>query len=162
MALLNELGALLQQISNGHVPSSPEEAHAHYDQIASGTPHEQLATAIGPAIAGLGGSTLKDRIATSATQMTTDQRGSIVGTLLSGLGGNAAAILSQLGINPSVAAAPAQASPQDVGVLAQHAQQTNPDLFNRAMQVYARHPTLVKALGTIAIAKIAQQLTRQR
>ena len=47
------------------------------------------------------------------------------------------------------------------GSLAAHVQQERPEIFNKAMAVYAQHPMLVKALGAVAIAKIAQQLTRQ-
>ena len=44
MALVNQIGDLLRQYANGHVAATPEEAHAHYDQIASNVPSSQLAS----------------------------------------------------------------------------------------------------------------------
>jgi hypothetical protein len=61
-----------------------------------------------------------------------------------------------------VAQRPQDASPQDVATVAAHAQADRPAVFNQAMEFYARHPTLVKVLGTLVIAKIAQQLPGTR
>ena len=44
--------------------------------------------------------------------------------------------------------------------LAAHAQATNPGLLQEAMSFYSQHPTLVKAFGTVAIAKIASSLSQ--
>src|SRR3954452_15989714 len=104
------------------------------------------------------------RVQNSATEMNADQRGQFVRVLLNGLagsGGNVSALLRQLGINNQIESNPQPASPTDVAKLATHAQQTRPDVFNQAMQFYAQHPTLVKVLGTMAIAKIAQRLSER-
>jgi len=68
----------------------------------------------------------------------------------------------EIGVSPKVADDPRQASPEEVGKVAAYAKEERPDLFHRAMGFYAEHPTLVKVLGTLAIASIAKNLYHQR
>lgn len=158
MSFLDQVGGLLNNLSGGNL--SEQETHAHYDQIAQQVPQDQLGTAIGPALSNLDNSELQSRVADSAGQMSPQQKGNLVQSLLGGLGGGGAigSILSQLGINQNVANDPQSASPEEVGKLAAHAKENNPGLFQKAMSFYSEHPTLVKALGAVAIAQIARHL----
>ena len=160
MSLFDQLGGVLSNVMGGNL--SEQQAHDHYDQIASTVPQNQLGAAIGPALASLGAGELQQRISNSATQMDPQQRGNLMQTLLGGLGnaGNVGGLLSQLGISPSVQNNPQSATPDEVGKLAAHTQANNPDLFHEAMSFYSAHPTLVKALGTAAIAGIARHLAQ--
>lgn len=161
MALFDQLGGLLSNVMGGNL--SEQETHDHYDQIAQSVPPQTLGNVIGPALASLGAGEVQQRVANSATQMSPDQRGNIVQSLLGGFGSsglNIGSLLGQLGVNPAVATNPQAASPDDVAKLATHAQTTNPGLFQDAMSIYSQHPTLVKALGTMVIAKIASQLSQ--
>ncbi len=161
MALLDQLGGLLSNVMSGNL--SEQETHDHYDQIAQAVPQQTLAGAIGPALAGLGAGQLQQGVASSAAQMSPDQRGGLVGTLLGGLGSsgmNIGSLLGQLGINQAVATNPQSATPEETAKLAAHAQANNPGVFQDAMSFYSAHPTLVKALGTVAIAKIASSLSQ--
>ena len=161
MALLDQLGGLLSNVMGGNL--SEQETHEHYDQIAQSVPQQTLGGVIGPALASLGAGEMQQGVANSAAQMSPGQRGGIVQSLLGGFGSsgmNVGALLGQLGVNQAVANNPQSASPDDVARLASHAQATNPGLLQEAMSVYAQHPTLVKALGTMAIAKIASQLSQ--
>jgi hypothetical protein len=163
MSFLDQLGPLLQQYAGGQAAATDAEAHAHYDQITSAVPPHELGRAIGPALTTLPAPDLRDRVSASASAaaMTADQRGSLVQTLLAGFGPQVGSLLAMLGLNPALAQNPSQATPADAGALAAHVKEARPDIFNQAMAVYAQHPTLVKVLGSIAIAKIAQQLTRR-
>lgn len=161
MSFLDQLGPLLQQYAGGQPAASDADAHAHYDQITAAVPQHQLAPAITAGLNTLPEDEVRDRVATSANQMSAPQRGSLVQTMIDGLGPNVASVLAQLGLNPALAQDPNQATGADAGSLAAHVQQERPEIFNKAMAVYAQHPMLVKALGAVAIAKIAQQLTRQ-
>lgn len=161
MALLDQIGGLLQQYSNGG-NISPDQARRDYDKISTAVPPNVLGAAIGPALSSLGRQEVQTRIYNSATEMTPSIRGQFVERLLSAIGGsgtNVTAMLSQLGINPNVAARPDQATPEDAAKMAAHVHDTKPDVFNQAMHFYSQHPTLVKVLGTMAIAKIAQHLS---
>jgi len=162
MAFLDQIGGLLEQYSAGSNVTR-EQAHNDYDTIASAVPGHVLGSVIGPALSSLGRDEVHERILNSATEMTPSIRGQFFDTLLNAIGsngGNVASILNQLGIDQSVMNRPQQASPEDVAKVAAHAQQTHPDAFNQAMSFFKQHPTLVKVLGTMAIAKIAQQLSR--
>ena len=147
MALFDQLGGLLSNVMGGNL--NEQDTHAHYDQIAQAVPQSTLGSAIGPALAGLESGDLQQRVSNSAGQMSPDQRGNLVQSLL-----------GQLGINQGVANNPQSATPDEVAKLAAHAQTTNPGIFQEAMSFYSAHPTLVKALGTVVIAKIASNLSQ--
>ena len=160
MSLLDQLSGVLSNVMGGNL--SEQQAGEHYDQIHGTVPQNQLGAVIGPALASLGGSQVQQSVTNSAAQMDSQQRGNMMQTLLGGLGGtgNLGGILSQLGISPSVQHDPQSASPDDLGKLAAHAQENNPDVFHQAMSFYSAHPTLVKALGAAAIAGIARHLSK--
>jgi hypothetical protein len=54
-----------------------------------------------------------------------------------------------------------QITPEQVQILANHAEQTNPGIIDQMSSFYAEHPTLVKTVGSaalaIALAKIAER-----
>ena len=162
MALFDQLSGLLGSVMNGNL--SEQETHQHYDQIAQNTPPQSLGTAIGSALGGLTTGDVQQRVANSANQMSPQQRGGVVESLLGGLGSsgmNIGGLLSQLGVNQNVAANPQSATPDEVAALAAHAHATDPGILQQAMSVYAAHPTLVKALGSVVIAGIASHLSKQ-
>ncbi len=161
MALFDQLSGLLGNVMGGNL--SEQDTHAHYDQIAQSVPQSTLGSAIGPALAGLESGDLQQRVGNSAAQMSPDQRGNLVQTLLGGLGSsgmNIGSLLGQLGVNQGVANNPQSATPDEVAKLAAHTQATNPGVFGEAMSFYSAHPTLVKALGSVVIAKIASNLSQ--
>jgi hypothetical protein len=51
-----------------------------------------------------------------------------------------------------------QLSPADVQALANHAEQHDPSIIDRAGAFYAQHPTLVKSLGAAALAMTLSHL----
>ncbi len=163
MAFMDQIGGLLQQYSQG-VAVPREQARQDYDRIAEAVPPGVLASVIGPALSSLGAPQVEERVRNSATEMSEPVRGQFVQQLLGALTGggvNLPAVLGQLGISPRVAQQPQAATPEDVGKLAAHVQQTRPDLFNQAMSFFKDHPMLVKVLGAVAVAKIAQHLSQQ-
>jgi hypothetical protein len=166
MSFSDQIGSILSQYQSGATPDRAQ-AHEHYDEIARNVPQNVLESTIGPAVSSLDPQLLEERIARSASQMTPDQRGSFLQTILGGLAAGAAggalpSLLSRIGASPSIATNPSQASPEDVAKVATYAKENQPDLFHRAMGFYAQHPTLVKVLGTLAIASIAKNLAGGR
>lgn len=161
MSLFDQLSGVFSNVMGGNL--SDQETHQHYDQIANQVPRDQLGAAIGPAMSNMESGDVQQRVANSAAQMNPQQRGNLLQTLLGGLGGsggNLGGMLSQLGIDPSVQNNPQNASPEDLGRVAAHAQTNSPDVFHKAMEFYSAHPTLVKALGTAVIAGIARNLSK--
>jgi len=53
-----------------------------------------------------------------------------------------------------------QVSPEAVHDLAQHAEKNNPSILDTASSFYAQHPTLVKSLGTVALASVMSHMSR--
>ena len=162
MALFDQLSGLLGNLAGGNL--SEQETHAHYDQIAQSVPPQTLSSAIGSALGGMETNEVQQRVGNSAAQMSPQQRGGMVQSLLGGLGSsgmNIGSLLSQLGINQNVAANPQSATPDEVAKLASQAHATNPGILQEAMSVYAEHPTLVKALGTVVMAQIGRHLANQ-
>src|SRR5205814_7973545 len=157
----DQIGGLLQQYAGPNPNVSRDQARNDYDTIASAVPNDVLGSIIGPALSSLGRDQVQERIGNSASEMTPALRGQFLQTLLNAAGGgaNVASILTQLGIDRNVATNPQQASPDDVAKVAAHVHDTRPDAFNQAMGFFSQHPTLVKVLGTMAIAQIAQHLS---
>ncbi|MDB5034626.1 MAG: hypothetical protein JWQ98_1867 [Chlorobi bacterium] len=159
---MDQIGGLIGQYVNGGGATTREEARDHYDQIAGAVPEGVLGSVIGPALSELGSDQVRERVYNSATEMTPQQRGGLLGSLLGGLsssGIDLSSLLGKLGISHNVADNPETASPEDVAKVAAHAQENNPGVFQQAMGFYAKHPTLVKILGTMAIASIAKRLS---
>lgn len=164
MGFLDAIAGVLDRYRTGTAAASPEEAHRHYDQIAENVPKDVLASTIGPALGSLATPEVEEKVARSAASMSPEQRAGFLSDLLSGLGAGAGlqALLNQIGVSPSVAQNPQNATPQDVAKVAGYTKDNNPDLFHEAMGFYAEHPTLVKVMGTMAIAAIAQHLSGGR
>jgi hypothetical protein len=163
MTFMDQISGVLQQYAHGTAVSR-EQARRDYDQIAQTVPPQVLAPVIGPALSSLGGQQVEERVRNSASEMSESVRGQFVQQLLSAVSGaglNLPSLLNQLGISPVVARQPQRATPDEVGKLAAHVQQTRPDVFNQAMAFFKDHPALVKVLGALAVAKIAQHLARQ-
>ncbi len=160
MSILDQLSGLFNNVAGGNL--SQQETHDHYDQIAQQVPQQSLGAAIGPALSSLSNDEVQQKVLNSAQQMSPEQKGGITQSLLGALaGGNLSGILSQLGISPSVASNPQSASPDEIAKLAGQAHATNPGLFEQAASFYSAHPTLIKAMGTVVIAKIVGNLARQ-
>jgi hypothetical protein len=164
MAFLDQIGGLLDQYASGQGAASREEAQQHYDQIARHVPPDVLRGEIGPALGGLDASQVEERVGRSAAQMTPEQRGGMLSGLLGGLAGAGGLrdVLGRIGVDPTVASNPQNASPQDVAKVAAYAKDNRPDLFHKAMGFYAEHPMLVKTMGTLAVAAIAKRLAGGR
>ena len=105
---LDRIGGLLDQYASGQGAATREEAHEHYDEIARHVPPDVLRGTIGPAIGGLEGSQVEDRIRRSASEMTPEQRGGMLSQLLGGLAGAGGMrdVLGRVGVDPSVASNP--------------------------------------------------------
>src|SRR5437588_9605639 len=117
MALVDQIGGLLQQYAAANPNVSREQARNDYDTIASAVPKDVLGSVIGPALGSLGRDQVQERIGNSASEMTPALRGEFLQTLLNAVGGggaNVASLLAQLGIDRNVANNPQQASPADV------------------------------------------------
>jgi hypothetical protein len=177
-----DLGSLLQQYIGG--TAGPQQAEQHFDQASQSASSDVLSAGLAamfrsdqtPAFGQMAGQLfgqanpnqqagmLNQLIASMGPAVLASllNRGGSGGGALGGLGG----LLGQLtggGQDAPAALTPAQASqitPEQVQVLANHAEQSDPSIVDQMSSFYAEHPTLVKTVGSaalaIALAKIAE------
>ena len=172
-----DLGSLLQQYLGGG--SSPQ-ADQHFDQAAMNTPPDILSGALasmfrsdqtpafGQMAGQLFGQSNPNQQAGMLNAILASLGPAVLGSLLNrsggGLGG-LGGLLGQLtgggsGVPQLSPAQASQVTPDEVQILADHAEKTNPSIVDQLSNFYAQHPTLVKTVGSaalsIALAKIAE------
>lgn len=174
-----DLGSLLQQYIGG---GSSSQAEAHFDQAAQHASPDVLSGALAsmfrsdqtPAFGQMAGQLFgQSNPNQQASMLNTILAGmgpAVLGSLLSRSGGAGGALdglgglLGQLtgggGVPQLSPAQASQITPDQVQILAQHAEQNNPGIIDQVSNFYAQHPTLVKTVGgaalSIALAKIAE------
>ena len=167
-----DLGNLLQKYLNPSAAPSAD-ASAHFDQVAQHASPEVMGQGISDALRSDQTPPLGQMVSSIFSNANPQQQAGmlnqILGSLgpgaLSSLGGGALGGLAGAlgGARPQVTPEQAsQISPQQVQDLANHAEKTSPDIFDKLGSFYAEHPQLVKTLGsaalTIALAKMANRM----
>lgn len=178
-----DLGNLLQQYLGGAAAPNPQQTEAHFDQAAQGAPTDVLSSALSamfksdqtPAFGQMAGQMFgqanPNQQAGMLNSMIASMGPAVLASLLSkggspggGVLGNLGGLLGQLtggGAAPQLTPAQAsQLSPEQVQVIADHAEKANPGIIDQMSAFYAEHPTLVKTVGgaalSIALAKMAE------
>ena len=167
-----DLGNLLQKYLNPSAAPSAD-ASAHFDQVAQHASPEVMGQGISDALRSDQTPPLGQMVSSIFSNANPQQQAGMLNQILGSLGPGA---LSSLGsgalgglagalggarpqITPEQAS---QISPQQVQDLANHAEKTSPDIFDKLGSFYAEHPQLVKTLGsaalTIALAKMANRM----
>jgi hypothetical protein len=170
-----DLGSLLSQFVGGANPAAtPDQFH----EVAQNAPPDLLSQglsamfrsdktpAFGEMAGQLFGQANPGQQANMLNQLLSGMGPSVLASLLGGSGGGAlGGILGQF--TQGGAAAPvltpeqaSQLTPEQVQVIASHAEQHNPGIIDKMSSFYAEHPGLIKTLGsaalTIALAKMAE------
>lgn len=164
MGIFDDLGGVLQQYRNGAGPANPQDAMTHYQQAASETSPSILSGALQQIFRSPQTGTFGQNVSSMFGQSNPNQRAGILNVLLSsGVGGGLA---SMLGLAPGTTqVSPQQAQqiqPAVVEQAANHAQNQNPSIVDRASEFYSQHPTLVQALGTGAAIMAVQHILNNR
>lgn len=163
-----DLGNLLQKYLNP--PAAPSaDASTHFDQVAQHASPDVMGQGIADALRSDQtpplGQMVSDMFAKATPQQQAGMLNQILGSVspgvLASLGG-AAGALATTGAAPVTPQQASQLSPQQVQDIANHAEKSNPDIFDKLGSFYAEHPQLVKTLGsaalTIALAKMANRM----
>ncbi len=171
-----DLGSLLSQFTGGGTAAGATD---HFDKVAqSASPdllsqglsamfHSDQTPPFGQMAGQLFGQANPSQQAGMLNQILGSMGPGVLGSLVSGAqGGGLGAIVGQLtqgGAAPS-AITPDQASkltPEQVQVIASHAEQNNPGIVDEMSSFYAQHAGLIKTLGgaalMIALAKMAEK-----
>jgi len=166
MNWMNELGGILQQYTGagaGAAPA-PEDIHDHFDQTAQAAPPETLADGLSAAFRSDETPEFGQMVASLFGQSNGQQRAGILNTLISAVGPSVAARLfagkglSGLagllggGQTQITAEQAEQVSPEVAQEIAAHAEKHDPSIIDTVSNFYAEHPTLIKSLGSAALA----------
>jgi hypothetical protein len=171
MSLVDRIGDLLKQVTNGNAPAA--EVDAAYDQVAGALPKEALADGLSHAFRSEQTPPFEHMVSGLFENSTPDQKAGFVNHLLGVLGpaGFGEALRSAgIGIGPQALPsdgnlAPQQAarlSPESVQVLARQAAAKEPSIIDQAANFYAQHPTLVKTIGAGALALLMSRISTSR
>ena len=175
-----DLGSLLQQYI-GSANTASQDPQAHYGEVAQNASTDLISQGLAAAfrsdatppfgqMAGqLFGQSTPNQQAGMLNQLIAALGPTVLSSLMQGSGGGSGAsglgsILGQLtGGDPHATITPGQASslsPEQVQVIADHAEKHDPSIIDAISGFYAEHPTLVKTLGSaalsIALAKMAE------
>lgn len=175
-----DLGGLLQKYMGGNASSDPNEAVDHFHQVAQSASPDDISQGLAAAfrsdatppfgqMAGqLFGQANPNQQAGMLNQLLGGMGPSVLASLAGGAGGGAlGGMLGQLSRGGTPAPiTPDQASqftPEQVQVIANHAEQHNPGIVDKMSDFYAQHTGLVKTLGgavlAVALAKMANRTT---
>lgn len=172
MSFLSDIGGLLKQYEGNAQPAgNPEE---HYEQVAQSVPGSSLAGGLAQALnsGGSGGfGQMASRLFSNGNS--TAQAG-MLGTLLAAAGPSVLASFSQghpgspltsmlqQGQTSPTPEQAASVNPDEVQALAEHVHRQDPSIVGRISEIYAEHPTAVKALGAAALAITMKHISENR
>jgi hypothetical protein len=164
MTMFDSLKSLLAQYTAG--TTSPQDAGAHFDQMAQTAGAATLAPGIAEAMRSDQTPPFGQLMAQLFTNGSGEQKAGALNALLAAASPELRAQLSALipgliGSAPVTATQAGTVSPGDVTSLATKVEQHNPRVIDAISGFYAQHPGLVRTLGTtalmIAMRKIAER-----
>ena len=173
---LNQLGGVLSQYSGVNAQQAPDTVYDDFDRFAQTAPQSALAEGLAEAFRSDQTPPFGRMLGQLFGKSAGHQRAGILNTLIATLGpALVAQLLSRKGasglggllsggqreVTPEQAE---QISPEAVQEIASEAERQDPSIVDRLSGFYAEHPTLIKTLGSaalaVALAKVAQQYTR--
>jgi hypothetical protein len=171
MGVLDDLENLAKQFQTGG--AGADEVHSAYDRVSQAVPAGTLADGLAHAFHSDQTPPFGQMLSQLFHQSSPDQKAGILNRIIATLGpGGVSQVLAGAGGLGGLTDAlsggtvtPAQAqqvSPDQVQVLAQHAEKKDPSIVNAAAGFYAQHPTLVKAIGAGALALLVSKISQSR
>jgi hypothetical protein len=160
MNWMDSIGGLLQQYTGQNTNTA--NAETHFDQVTNAVP----SSALGGALADMFRSNETPPFAQLAAQLFGNangaQKANVLNELLAAAGPALPSILSSAGLGaiashmaPGATITPEaaeQVSPEAVQQMAAHVEQQSPSIIDRLGSIYSEHPTLIKTLGSAALA----------
>ncbi len=155
-----DFGNLLQQYVGGNSAADPEQAEKDFGQVAQHAPASAVAPGVTqalrsdqtPPFAQLAGQLFGRSDPNQRAGMLNQLLAHVSPAMLTSLAGSIGNFFTQ-GTQPQVTPQQAElVTPAQVEEIAATAEQHNPGIVDRMGSFYAEHPTLVKALGGVALA----------
>jgi hypothetical protein len=169
MSIMDTLSGVLKQYA-GQNPN-PDNAEAHFDQVASSVP----SPALGSAVADMFRSNSTPPFAQLAAQLFGNadgtQKATVLNELLSSAGSALPGLLGTAGLGALASKVQAgetitpetaeQVPPAVVQQVAEHVEKHDPSIVDRLGSIYSEHPGLIKTLGSavlaVTLAKVANR-----
>lgn len=165
MNWMDTVGGLLQQYTGSN--ANAQDTENHFDQVSNAVP----SSALGGALADMFRSSDTPPFAQLAAQMFGNangaQKATVLNELLAAAGPALPGILANAGLGNllgggPVSAADAEQVPTEVvQQVAQHVEQHDPSIVDRLGAIYSEHPTLIKTLGSAALAVTLAKLANR-
>ena len=169
-----DIGGLLQQYLGGAQNAGARSGQLEEDfhQVSQNAPQATVGSGVAeafrsdqtPPFSQMVGQLFGNGSAQQRAGMLNELLGNLSPAILGSLGGGLGGLLGgHAGTAPSITPEQAdQIDPQQVEQIAQQAQQQDPSIMDRMGNFYAAHPTLVRTLGSaalaIAMSKIAERM----
>jgi hypothetical protein len=169
MSWFNQVSDILKQYTGASATTASPSAHADFAKVAEQAPPSVISGGLAEAFRSQSTPPFAEMVAHMFGQSDGTQRAGILNHLIAAAGPAAMSggLLSSLkgamsgsGSQPTVTPDQAQQiQPDAVRQLAEHAEKRDPSVVDRASDFYAQHPTLVKGLGTAAVALIIRHIS---
>ena len=170
MSWLDALSGIAQRYSGqgAGTSSAPDDPHRDYDEVARHAPPEEVAGGLSQAFRSDRTPAFPEMVSNLFRSSDPNQRAGLLNRLLAGIGpgalaglpGGLAGLLGGRGeVTPQQAN---QISPDQVQVIASHAEKQNPSVVDQVSSFYSQHPQVVKALGGLALTIALQHMMRRR
>ena len=172
MAWMDKLNEIVNRYSGaaGGAAAAPADPHKDFCNVAETAPTQVVADALAHTFRSDQTPNFSEMVSSLYQESNPDQRAGLLNQLIGAIGPGALASIPGLsGLAASLGGGqrvtPEQASEvsaDQVQQAADHAQRANPSIVDQISGFYAKHPNVVKALGTAAITIALQHLSRGR
>jgi hypothetical protein len=168
MSWLNQVSDILKQYTGSSASTAPANAESDFTKIAEQAPSSAISSGLTEAFRSSSTPPFAEMVSQLFGHSDEGQRAGILNHLIAAVGpaalsGGALGNLSGGAGTSQPAVTPEQTrqiSPEAVRQLAEHAEKRDPSIVERASDFYAQHPSLVKGLGTAAVAMIIRHMSK--
>jgi hypothetical protein len=165
---MTSLMNLLQRYTGVTPDNAPPSVHDDFQQVAQHAPSGHLAGGLSEAFRSDQTPPFQNMLGSLFGASNGEQKAGILNQLLASVGpglltsGVLGGLTKYAGAGSLTPQQAEQVSPEAVQELAQHAQQQDPSIVDRASSFYAQHPTLVQALGAGSLAFIMSNMSQRQ
>lgn len=169
MALLDQLSNVLKQYTGGS-NQNLDNVSEHFDQVSQAAPQSTMAEGISDVFRSNQTPPFGSLVGNLFSQSNGEQKAGVLNHLIGSLGSGTlsqiaggGALARLLGGSRQITPEQAQNVPPElVEQMANHAEQADPSIVDRASSFYAQHPRLVKGLGGLAMSMVLARVARRQ
>ena len=168
MSWMNQVSEILNKYTGASPSTTSTNTQSDFAKVAEQAPPSAISSGLTEAFRSQHTPPFPEMVSHLFGQSDGGQRAGILNHLIAAAGpvalsGGLLESLKGASTGSAPAVTPEQArqvSPEAVRQLAEHAENRDPSVVERASEFYAQHPTLVKGLGTAALALMIRHMSR--